>query len=67
MLEAAARAVTGEGGTMSWAVNCECGETVRAEDEAGVIAGVTAHVGQRHPDLVGQLTDQQILGMAERV
>lgn len=52
---------------MSWAVHCECGETVRAQDETGVIEQVKEHVGAKHPDLVGKLTEGQILAMAERV
>jgi hypothetical protein len=52
---------------MGWAVNCECGDVVRAPDEAGVLSGVSAHVEQKHPDLVGKLTPEQILSMAERV
>lgn len=52
---------------MGWAVNCECGDIVRADDEAGVIEGVEQHVSEKHPDLLGKLTENQILAMAERI
>ena len=51
---------------MGWIVTCECGETVRADDEDGVIAGVSSHVEARHPDLVGAFSREDILAMAEQ-
>jgi predicted small metal-binding protein len=52
---------------MAWVVDCECGETVRADDEDGVVQGVTSHVEARHPDLVGTMSRDDVLAMAERV
>jgi len=46
-------------------VNCECGETVRAEDDGELVAQVEAHVERNHPEMVGKLSRDDILGMAE--
>jgi predicted small metal-binding protein len=50
---------------MSKVVNCECGETVRAESDGELVTRVEAHVERNHPDLVGKLSREDILGMAE--
>jgi hypothetical protein len=46
-------------------VNCECGELVQAETDDELVRKVTEHVGAKHPDLVGKLSRQDILAMAE--
>lgn len=51
---------------MGWTVNCECGDSVRAEDEDGVIAGVSQHVEAKHPEMVGTMSREDILAMAEQ-
>lgn len=51
---------------MGWIVNCECGETVRADDEDGVVSGVGQHVEAKHPDLIGTLSRDDVLAMAEQ-
>ncbi len=50
---------------MSKVVNCECGQTVRAENEDALVAQVEAHVGRDHPELVGKLSREDIVAMAE--
>jgi len=50
---------------VSKVVNCECGQTVRAEDEDELVAKVEAHVNSDHPELVGKLTRQDIIAMSE--
>ncbi len=50
---------------MGKVVNCECGETVRAENDAELVSGVEAHVARNHPEMVGKLSRDDILGMAE--
>jgi predicted small metal-binding protein len=50
---------------MAKVVNCECGEVVRAESDAELVASVEAHVARNHPDLTGKLSREDILGMAE--
>ena len=50
---------------MGKVINCECGEVVRAEDEDELVARVERHVSEAHPELVGKLGRDDILGMAE--
>ena len=50
---------------MGMVVNCECGQKVRAEDEQDLVAQVEAHVERDHPELVGKLSRDDILAMAE--
>jgi predicted small metal-binding protein len=50
---------------MTKVVNCECGETVRAESDGELVTQVEAHVERSHPDMVGKLSRDDILGMAE--
>ena len=47
-------------------VNCECGQVIRAESEDQLVTKVEQHVDEHHPDLVGKLTRDQILAMAEQ-
>ncbi len=49
----------------SMLVNCECGQVIRAEDESQLVASVERHVDEHHPELVGKLSRDQILAMAE--
>ena len=44
---------------------CECGYTVRGEDDDELIAKVEDHVEAQHPDLVGTITREDLLAMAE--
>jgi hypothetical protein len=50
---------------MSKLINCECGEVVRGDTDDELVAAATAHVQRSHPDLVGKLSSEDILGMAE--
>lgn len=45
-------------------IDCECGEVVKAETDEELIAKVNAHVEGVHPELVGKLTREDVLGMA---
>jgi hypothetical protein len=54
-----------KGAGMGKVVNCECGEVVRAADDAGIVVAVESHVERNHPDMVGKLSRDDILGMAE--
>jgi hypothetical protein len=49
---------------MSKHVDCPCGEVVRGEDDDELVSNVEAHVRDEHPDMVGTMTREQILGMA---
>lgn len=50
---------------MSKVINCECGEVVRAADDDELVRKVDQHVRQAHPDLVGKMSREDVLGMAE--
>lgn len=50
---------------MGKVVNCECGQTVRAESDDDLVAQVEAHVQRDHPEMVGKFSRDDILGMAE--
>jgi predicted small metal-binding protein len=52
---------------MSKLINCECGEVVRADTDDELVSQVEAHVDRHHPDLVGKLSRDDILAMAEEV
>jgi len=54
-----------EGGDMAKVVNCECGYTVRGEDDDEIVANVEEHVRQQHPEMAGQMSREQVLAMAE--
>jgi hypothetical protein len=50
---------------MSKVINCECGETIRADDDSRLVALVDTHVKRDHPELVGKLSRDDIIAMAE--
>ena len=45
-------------------VHCECGTDVQGDSDDELVANVEAHVEAHHPDMVGQMSREQILGMA---
>jgi predicted small metal-binding protein len=50
---------------MSRVINCECGQVIRAETDDELIERVEEHVRTDHPDLVGRMSREDILSMAE--
>jgi predicted small metal-binding protein len=50
---------------MAKLVNCECGQVVRGETDDELVRSVEAHVVEHHPELVGKMTREDILAMAE--
>lgn len=50
---------------MAQVINCECGHVVRGATEDELLANAEAHVRQDHPDLVGSVSREDLLGMAE--
>ena len=50
---------------MAKVINCECGEVVRADSDDELVQKVERHVGAAHPELVGKMSRDDILGMAE--
>jgi predicted small metal-binding protein len=49
---------------MAKQVNCPCGETVTGETDDELVSNVEQHVQEKHPELVGTMSREQILGMA---
>ncbi|WP_405182685.1 hypothetical protein OG225_17595 [Nocardia sp. NBC_01377] len=49
-----------------WAIRCPCGLELVADDEKALLDLVTAHLGERHPQLVGAYEDEDILSIAYR-
>jgi predicted small metal-binding protein len=50
---------------MSLVVHCPCGAEVKAETEDEIVDAVGAHVEDKHPDMVGTMSREQVLEMAE--
>jgi hypothetical protein len=50
---------------MSKVINCECGQVVRGETDDELIRNAEEHVNRDHPDLVGKITREDLLAMAE--
>ena len=46
-------------------INCECGEVVRADSDDELVQKVDQHVRQAHPELVGKMSRDDVLAMAE--
>jgi predicted small metal-binding protein len=46
-------------------INCECGQVVRGETDDELVANAEAHIRTDHPDLVGKISRDDLLGMAE--
>jgi len=50
---------------MAKLINCECGRVVRGETDEELLANAEAHVTSDHPELVGKVTREDLLAMAE--
>jgi predicted small metal-binding protein len=50
---------------MTKILNCECGFSVRSESDDEIVAKVEAHMEDVHPDLVGNVSREEILAMTE--
>jgi predicted small metal-binding protein len=55
-----------EGGKkMAQVIKCECGYVVRGDSESELLERAGSHVRESHPDLVGKITNDDFLAMAE--
>jgi predicted small metal-binding protein len=45
-------------------IDCPCGETVRGDSDDELVANAEEHMRERHPEMVGTMSREQILGMA---
>jgi predicted small metal-binding protein len=50
---------------MAMKVDCPCGETVRGNSDDELVGNVEQHVQDKHPEMVGTMSREQILGMAQ--
>lgn len=50
---------------MAKRINCECGQVVRGETDDELVANAQGHIERDHPDLVGKISRDDLLGMAE--
>ena len=50
---------------MAKTITCQCGHTVRADSDDELVRQVEQHVQQDHPDLVGTMSRDDILAMAQ--
>jgi hypothetical protein len=50
---------------MAKLINCECGQVVRGDTDDELIANAEAHIDRDHPDLVGKISCDDLLSMAE--
>ena len=50
---------------MARQINCECGQVITGADDDELVKKAEEHVNENHPDLVGKLSRDDFLGMAE--
>jgi predicted small metal-binding protein len=50
---------------MAKVINCDCGYAVRGENDEELLAQAHKHIDETHPDMKGQVTDEQLLARAE--
>ncbi len=50
---------------MAKLINCECGQIVRGTTDDELIANAEQHINRDHPELVGKISREDLLAMAE--
>ena len=50
---------------MAKIINCECGYVVRGETDDELLEKAEAHIRDAHPDMIGKVSRDDLLGMAE--
>jgi len=50
---------------MAKQINCECGYVARGDSEDEVIAQIREHMRSDHPELLDQVTDEDLRGWIE--
>jgi predicted small metal-binding protein len=48
-------------------ISCDCGYIARGETEEELLADVESHIRSDHPEMVGDVTQEQLLEMADEV
>jgi hypothetical protein len=59
------RADNERGTEMAYVYSCDCGWTARNDTPAGFVADVEAHIADTHTDMVGKLSPEDIIALAE--
>jgi uncharacterized protein DUF1059 len=49
---------------MAKEINCPCGATVTGDDDDQLVANTEAHIQEKHPEMVGTRSREDILAMA---
>lgn len=52
---------------MAYVITCDCGYVARGETEDELVEDLDRHVEEVHPDLVGTISEDDVLAMAEEV
>jgi predicted small metal-binding protein len=52
---------------MAKVINCDCGYTVTGESDEALLANANEHIQSDHPDMVGKVTDEELLATAEEM
>jgi hypothetical protein len=50
---------------MSRVIRCQCGFVVRGSTNDELALNAERHIAEHHPDLIGTITREQLLAMAE--
>ncbi len=45
-------------------IDCQCGHTVRGDTDDELVANAEEHMRDKHPEMVGTMSREQLLGMA---
>lgn len=49
---------------MAKAITCQCGTVVQGANDDELVSAAEAHMQEKHPNLVGKLSRDQLLAMA---
>jgi predicted small metal-binding protein len=52
---------------MAKVINCDCGYVVRGDSDDELLANADQHIESDHPDMVGKVTHEELLAMAEDI
>ena len=52
---------------MAYVITCDCGYVARVETEDELVEDLNRHVEEVHTDLVGTISEDDVLAMAEEV
>jgi predicted small metal-binding protein len=54
-----------KGSGLARVIRCECGYVVRGENDDELVADAERHIQSDHPDLVGEISREDLLAMKE--